>query len=248
VALVHGGADGAVERREEARPPGAALELAIGDEERLGGKRDKLNKALQELLTEIIKEHGAIIFNGDGYSESWHKEAAKRGLLNLATTPDALPYLVKADTKKLFEKYGVLSARELESRYEIYTEQYVKTVMTEAKLTLEIARTMVFPSAVRFQNELASTCANLKLVGYEFDTNTLDQITGLVKELQDSCASLKELLSHPHPEDKLKAAKHCRDDLLPAMLDVRQAADELEGFVADDLWPLPTYQEMLFIK
>jgi glutamine synthetase len=217
-------------------------------EKATGGKPEKLNKALQELLTEIMKEHGAIIFNGDGYSEAWHKEAAKRGLLNLKTTPDALPYLVKSDTKKLFEKYGVLSPRELESRYEIYTEQYVKTISTEAKLTQEIAQTMIFPAAIRYQNELASTCANLKLVGYDFDTNTLDRVTGLVKSLQDSCAALDELLSHPHPEDKLKAAKHCRDEVLPAMLAVRTAADQLECIVADDLWPLPTYQEMLFIK
>jgi glutamine synthetase len=85
-------------------------------------------------------------------------------------------------------------------------------------------------------------------VGYAFDTNTLDRITGLVKSLQDSCAELDAALSHPHPEDKLKAAKHCRDDVLPAMLQVRTWADQLEGIVADDLWPLPTYQEMLFIK
>jgi glutamine synthetase len=217
-------------------------------EKATGGKPEKLNKALQELLTEIIKEHGAIVFNGDGYSEAWHKEAAKRGLLNLKTTVDALPHLVKPEVKKLFAKYGVLSARELESRYDIYLEQYVKTVATEARLTYEIAQTMIFPAAIRYQNELASTCANLKLVGYDFDTDTLDKVTGLVKSLQDGCAALKELLSHPHPEDKLKAAKHCRDDVLPAMLEVREHVDALEGIVADDLWPLPTYQEMLFIK
>jgi glutamine synthetase len=217
-------------------------------EKETGGKPEKLNKALQALLTEIIKEHGAIIFNGDGYTEAWHEEAEKRGLLNLKTTPDALPQLVKSETKKLFEKYGVLSARELESRYEIYLEQYIKTCSTEARLTYEIAQTMVFPAAIRYQNELASTCANLKLVGYEFDTDTLDQVTDLVKKLQDSCAELRDLISHPHASDKLKAAKHCRDDVLPAMLEVRRAVDALEGIVADDLWPLPTYQEMLFIK
>ena len=217
-------------------------------EKATGGKPEKLNKALQELLTEIMQEHGSIIFNGDGYSEAWHKEAAKRGLLNLKTTPDALPYITKPETKKLFEKYKVLSARELESRFEIYTEQYVKTISTEARLTYEIAQTMIFPAAVRYQNELASTCANLKLVGYDFDTNTLDRVTGLVRSLQDSCSELDELLSHPHPSDTLKAAKHCRDELLPAMLEVRNYADQLECIVADDLWPLPTYQEMLFIK
>ena len=106
----------------------------------------------------------------------------------------------------------------------------------------------MFPSSIRYQNELASTCANLKLIGYEFDTDTLDTVTALVKSLQDSCAQLRELISHPHPSDKLKAAKHCRDDVLPAMLEVRRHVDALESIVADDMWPLPTYQEMLFIK
>ncbi|HUP53327.1 MAG TPA: glutamine synthetase III [Longimicrobiales bacterium] len=217
-------------------------------EKATGGKPANLNAALQELLTEIMKEHGAIIFNGDGYSQEWHEEAEKRGLLNLATTADALPYLTKPDVKRLFEKYEVLSSRELESRFDIYAEQYCKTITTEAKLTYEIAQTMIFPAAVRYQNELASTCANLKLVGIDFDTNTLDKVTGLVRSLQDSCAALSDLLSHAHPEDKTKAAKHVRDGLLPAMLEVRSYADQLEGLVADDLWPLPTYQEMLFIK
>jgi glutamine synthetase type III len=104
----------------------------------------------------------------------------------------------------------VLSARELESRFDIYVEQYSKTITMEARPTYEIAQTMIFPAAIRYQNELASTCANLKLVGYDFDTNTLDRITRLVKSLQDSCAALDELRSHRHPDDKLKAAKHVR--------------------------------------
>jgi len=216
-------------------------------EKATGGKPEKLNAALQKLLKAIIDEHGAIIFNGDGYSEAWHKEAEKRGLLNLATTADALPYLTKPDVVKLFKKYNVLSPRELESRQDIYLEQYVKTVMTEAKLTLEIARTMIFPATVRYQNELASTCANLKAVGYEFDTDTLDTVTALVKDLQDSSAALAKLLEHSDA-NLVKEAKHMKDKVLPAMLAVRAAADELEGIVSDDLWPLPTYQEMLFIK
>ena len=217
-------------------------------ENAIAGKPEKLNTALQELLTEIINEHGAIIFNGDGYSEAWHKEAAKRGLLNLKTSVDALPYLEKTDVVELFEKYSVLTHRELESRLDIYLEQYCKTVSTEAKLAVEIARTMIFPAAIRYQNELASTCANLKLVGYEFDTDTLDKVTALVKSLQDSSATLAKVLAEPGSDDKLAEARHCCEGVVPAMLEVRKYVDELEGIVADDLWPLPTYQEMLFIK
>lgn len=217
-------------------------------EELTKGNPAKFNAALQKLLSEIIKEHGAIIFNGDNYTESWHKEAAKRGLLNLRATPDALPVLQTTPVKQLFRKYKVLSTRELESRYETYLEQYIMTAAVETNLTVEIARTMIFPAAVRYQNELASACANLKAVGYDFDTETLDSMTALVKQLQDAIGALETAAAMPHVESALTNAKHVHDVILPAMLAVREAADALEALVADDLWPLPTYQEMLFIK
>jgi len=217
-------------------------------EEATGGDPSKLNSALQTLLTEIMNEHGAIVFNGDGYSEEWHKEAEERGLLNLKTTADALPILESEEVKELFQKYGVLSERELESRLDTYLEQYVMSVNVEVNLTIEMAKTMIFPAAVRYQGELATTCANLKMLGYEFDTDTLDQMTALVKTLQDSVAELLAASKAEDSGDLLAEAQNCRDVLIPAMNKVREAADELEEIVADDLWPLPTYQEMLFIK
>jgi glutamine synthetase len=217
-------------------------------EEATGGDPSKLHGELQKLLTEIMNEHGSIVFNGDGYSAEWHAEAAKRGLLNLKTTVDALPALETPEVKELFSKYNVLSERELESRLDIYTEQYVKSVSVEAKLTIEMARTMIFPAAVRYQSELASTCANLKILGYEFDTDTLDVMTSLVKSLQDAVAELESATAEPASDSLMAEAKHCCDSVLPAMNKVRSYADALEGYVADDLWPLPTYQEMLFIK
>ncbi len=217
-------------------------------EQMTGGKPEALHGAVQKLLVEIINECESIIFNGDGYSAAWHQEAAKRGLKNLKSSIDALPVLAEPEIKALFTKYGVLSERELQSRLDIYLEQYCKTVKVEALLTLEMARTLIFPAVIRYQNELASTCANLKLVGYEFDTDTLDKITDLVKGLQESLAGLEKALSH-HDADSLEAeARHFCEEVLPAMLEVRKYADEMEGWVADDLWPLPTYQEMLFIK
>ncbi len=217
-------------------------------EEATGGDPDKLNGAVQTLLTEIINECSPIIFNGDGYSEEWHAEAAKRGLLNLKTTADALPALQAPEVVELFEKYGVLSKRELHSRLETYLEQYCLTVDVEANLTISMARTLIFPAAIRYQNELASTCANLKLVGYEFDTDTLDSVTALVKVLQDSIGALDHAIREEASETPIEAARHRCDVVLPAMLGVRGYVDELESLVADDLWPLPTYQEMLFIK
>lgn len=217
-------------------------------EEATGGDPDKLHGALQELLTEIINEHGAIVFNGDGYSEAWHVEAEKRGLLNLKATPDALPVLQSEEVKQLFEKYSVLSERELESRLETYLEQYCLSIGVEASLTLELASTSILPAAIRYQSELASACANLKVLDYELDTDTLDQVTALVKSLQTSIRELKAAMAEPDSDDLLAEARHCCDVVLPAMNKVRGIGDELEGVVADDLWPLPTYQEMLFIK
>ncbi len=212
-----------------------------------GGDPSKLNDAVQKVLQAIISKHGAIVFNGDGYSAEWHAEAEKRGLPNFKTSVDALPQLTKPETIATFEKYGVLSARELHSRQEIYLEQYIKTVMTEAKITIEVARTLIFPAAVRYQSELATCCTNLKVLGYTFDTDTLDEITKLVKSLQDGTNALEKALGH-HSGGMLEEAKYFCSTVVPGMLKVREAADKLEGLVADDLWPLPTYQEMLFIK
>jgi glutamine synthetase len=221
--------------------------IATELEKATGGDAGKLNAAAQKILQEIITKHGAVIFNGDNYTASWHEEAEKRGLPNLKGCVDALPVLAAPEISQLFEKYGVLSPRELQSRHDIYVEQYIKTVSTEAKLVVEIARTMLFPAAVRYQNELATTCTNLKALGYTFDTDTLDEITKLVKGLQDSANSLEKSLAH-HGGGLLDEAKHFYHHVVPGMLKVREFADKLEGLVADDLWPLPTYQEMLFIK
>jgi glutamine synthetase len=117
----------------------------------------------------------------------------------------------------------------------------------EARTAIEMAKTIIFPAAIRYQGELALTCANLKAVGYVFDTKTLDKVTALVKDLQDGTAKLEALLAEHGGHSKLDHAKHLCQQVLPAMAEVRKAADTLEGMVADDLWPLATYQEMLFI-
>ena len=217
-------------------------------EKATGGDEAKLPAAVQTLLKGIIDKHGAVIFNGDNYSAEWHKEAEKRGLPNFKATVDALPVLRTPEVLDLFEKYGVLSRRETESRVEIYLEQYIKTIKVESKLAVEISKTMIFPAAIRYQNELATTCTNLKAVGYTFDTDTLDKMTSLVKALQDSTAALEKISEHHGGDSLLEEAKYFNSKVVPAMLAVRKVVDELEGIVADDLWPLPTYQEMLFIK
>jgi glutamine synthetase len=204
--------------------------------------------AVQALLKEIISEHDRIIFNGDGYSEEWHKEAEEvRGLPNLRTTYDALPAVASPEAIALFEKYGVMSEREAKSRLDVYLEQYNMAINVEANLTIEMARTLIYPAAIRYQGELATSAASMKALGVEPDTEVLDKVSSLAKSLKESVNALDALNAH-EDEDLLAEAKHCCYKVIPAMNEVRKYADELESIVADDLWPLPTYQEMLFIK
>ena len=222
--------------------------IATRLEQAVAGDPEKLNGAIQKVLEEILAAHGSVIFNGDGYSEAWHKEAAERGLPNLRSCVDALPLLGSKEVTALFEQYGVLTERELHSRMDVYLEHYCLTVGLEARTAIEMAKTIIFPAAIRYQGELAATCASLKALSYVFDTDTLDKVTGLVKDLQDGVAKLEKTLQHHGGKSKLEHAKHLCHEVLPAMAAVRKTADTLEGIVADDLWPLATYQEMLFIK
>ncbi|GAA4557679.1 glutamine synthetase III [Pseudonocardia xishanensis] len=203
--------------------------------------------AVQSLLKDLITEHGAVVFNGDGYSEKWQIEAAERGLPNLRTTLDAVPELISDSAMELFAKYGVFNEREMHSRYEIALEQYALTIGVEAKLTAEMGSTQILPAAVRHQTELAQNVATLKAAGVEADTAALIEVTELVGALKGALATLKAELADHSAESTVAEATHAGEKLLPAMAAVREAADALESVVADDLWPLPTYQEMLFI-
>jgi glutamine synthetase len=206
-----------------------------------------IDDAVQALLTRLITAHGAVVFNGDGYSEKWQLEAAERGLPNLRTTLDALPELVTDEAIALFDTYKVFNEREMHSRYEIGLEQYALTIGVEAKLMLEMGSTVILPAAVRHQTEVAQNMAALKAAGVEVDTAPLDEVTGPLTELRTALAGLKAAMESDAGETTLSEAEHAGHELLPAMAAVRAAADTLEGIVADDLWPLPSYQEMLYI-
>ncbi|QZT61159.1 glutamine synthetase III [Mycolicibacterium austroafricanum] len=203
--------------------------------------------AVQTLLTEIITEHGAVVFNGDGYSDNWQVEAAARGLPNLKTSLDAIPELIKPAAVEVFERYGVFSERELHSRYEVRLEQYALTIAVEAKLALELGTTVILPAAIRYQTELAQNVATLKAAGMDADTTLLQSVSAPIAELTTTLGALKAALSGHSGATALDEATHAQQALLPAMEAVRAAADTLETVVADDLWPLPTYQEMLYI-
>ncbi len=207
----------------------------------------EFNTAVQDLLAEIIENHGSVVFNGDGYSDKWQVEAAERGLPNLRTTLDALPELISAESMELFEHYKVFNHREMHSRYEVGLEQYVLSVGVEARLSLEVATTSVLPAAVRYQTELALNVGALKAAGVDADVATLEAVSGPLADLRAAITTLRDALAADAGETPLEEGQHAQAALLPAMAAVRSAVDTLEGVVADDLWPLPTYQEMLFI-
>ncbi|HET9648431.1 MAG TPA: glutamine synthetase III [Microlunatus sp.] len=205
------------------------------------------NDAVQKVLEQIVLDHGAVIFNGDGYSQAWQEEAAQRGLKNLRTTVDALAELADPAVVEIFDRYKVLSPRELASRLEVYLEQYILSVGVEAKETAELAKTKILPAALRYAGELAGIAANLTAAGLPGQTSGLEDITGLIGDLTTGIAALDQALAHDGGESSMDHATYAKQTLIPAMATVRAAADALEGVVADDLWPLPTYQEMLTI-
>ncbi len=218
-------------------------------EKETGGSPSKLNSAVQKLVQSILSEHKGIIFNGDNYSPDWHEEAAKRGLPNLKNTIEALPTLIAPKNIAMFAKYGVLSEREMHSRYEIYMERYCKDLNTESLAALNIAKTMILPAAYRYQGELAGVANALKSVnGGTVHIGTLETVSKLVGELEKEIAGLEKVIDDHGAGDLLTEARHFQREVIPAMKAVRDVADKLEGIVADDLWPLPTYREMLFIK
>ena len=208
---------------------------------KLEGAAD-LNKAIQATLKEVMDKHSRVIFNGNGYSEEWHAEAAERGLPNLKTSADALPALTAPEVVEVFEKYGVLSETELKSRHAILCEQYEKVVNVEAKLVGEIAQTKIFPVAAAYAASLAEGVAKMKAAGVATSTVTLEKVAVLVSQLESDLAALQAAQGKTHEVGDWTFK------VLPAMMKVRSTVDELESYLPDEIWPLPTYQEMLFIK
>ncbi len=210
----------------------------------------KLEEAVTLLLSKLIRENKRIIFNGNGYSDEWQKEAEKRGLLNHRTSVDAFGEAITPQVVKAFEQYGVLTARELKARHEVALEQYNKTVNIEAQLMVLIANRTILPAAFRYQGELAQSVASVKAAGAvgKECVRALDELCKLTDTCRVRARALQKLLEHEANGDTLKHATFFRDKVVPAMTALRETGDALEQVMPHDLWPLPTYREMLFVK
>ncbi|HVW18256.1 MAG TPA: glutamine synthetase III [Solirubrobacteraceae bacterium] len=200
----------------------------------------ELGAAVTEVVKRAYAENKQVVFDGDGYSEEWHAEAQRRGLYNLRTTPDALPWLIADQTVTAFSNYGVLSERELHARYDVFLEQYAVKLNIEAETAWSIARTLIFPAAGR----------HLALLREAGLAEAVAEAETLVSELWGAMAVLESVnaAENQPDEEALSWACYMRDTVIPAMDGVRAVADRLEKVVADDLWPLPKYSEMLFVR
>lgn len=236
--------------------PNVVLNLIVA--EVLSQFADRLEKAadfdkeIKELLKETVKKHKRILFNGNGYSEEWVAEAEKRGLPNIKSTVESALVLTRESTVQLYEKHKVLNRVELESRYEINLEQYSKTINIEALTMINMARNMIMPAVVKYTTSLAKSINAVKSASAAADVSAQEEL------LNDVCATLasfkakitaleKATQDAGEVTDSFKQAVHYRDFVFTAMQDLRIESDKLETMVDAELWPLPTYAQMLFM-
>ncbi len=222
--------------------------IADGMEAEMAGGAT-LNEAILRVLKTVMDEHGNVVFGGDGYSAEWHRAAVEeRGLMNIPTTADALPAFKDRDIVRLFETTGVLTPVELHSRFEVYAEQYIMAISVEAKLVISMAKTLILPAATRYLTELGAGAAGAAAMGLELGKETATRIATELAALMTSVGELEEAMAKTDFASDEEHLQHCAGTIRGLMDQARLHGDALEAEVADDLWPLPTYQEMLFIK
>jgi glutamine synthetase len=213
------------------------------------GSGTPLPQAVVGVLKVIMDEHGAVVFGGNGYSAEWHKMAIEeRGLPNLPTCAEALPVLKEKYVEDLFSRSGVLTPVELASRFDVYAEQYVHAVEVEAKLSISMAKTQIYPAAMTYLSSLSDTLTKAAALKIDASPDTATKVAGLIKSLTASIGKLGEALAKHDFASTEAHLVHTAKTIKPLMDDLRKSADALEAEVADEDWPLPSYQEMLFIK
>src|SRR5215216_5530041 len=206
-----------------------ALDSVASELEAATARGEELSKAVAKLLTKVVKEHKRIVFNGNNYAPEWEKEAAKRKLLNLKNTVDALPELVKPDVVKLFERYKILNEREVHARYEIFLENYNKTVNIEGQLAVLMANRYILPAAFEYQKQIGQSVAAVKAGGGSSaqGKKLLATYTKLLDRFRVQADALAALLDHSDGAAE-KHAKYMRDKVVPAMAKLREIGDEIE--------------------
>ncbi len=216
---------------------------------RLEKSKKNIDAECAAIVREAVQKHGRVIFNGNGYSAEWIKEAKKRGIPNISSTVEALGYMANASAVKLFEKYKVLSGQELHSRYEIYLENYIKHSNIEALCAVYMAKRLFIPTVITYTERLAETIGKLKAVGatVSVQKDVLTKVSSHLEAASEKLVTLEAALKKAQSlSESLAKAEAYRDKVLPAMNDMRSDIDALEATLPSDVWPVPTYAEMLF--
>lgn len=213
--------------------------------------KDDFSSAVDELLRDTLKTHRRIIFNGDNYSEEWVREAERRGLLNLASVPDALPHFISEKNIRLFESHGILTADEVMSRYEIALENYAKVINIEAMTMLEMARRDILPAVCKYIKLLSDEAAGKKQICATASCTMEEKLINLLSEnvsaLFDAAEALDEYIHTARTiDDALETARYYRDTVMAQMDKLRDIADNMETYTAKEYWPFPTYGDLLF--
>ncbi|MDH4131496.1 MAG: glutamine synthetase III [Gemmatimonadota bacterium] len=229
-----------------------SLDWMAGELERAVGKSPtpaRVQAAAMALLKKVVKQHKRVIFAGDGYSLEWHAEAERRGLPHLRESVDAFGILRSRRNIDLFKKYGVLSKAEFDSRTLIGYEKYVKQLTIEAETMLAIGRTQILPAALQHQARVAAAVSTTEAAGVKCNDTlqSLGEFVNLISRFREALTALEKAVAH-HDEDPVRHATWIRDKVRPAMNQLRAYADAIEIQVSADLWPLPTYRELLFLK
>ncbi len=213
-------------------------------------RADDFQAEVNAVVKDIIKKHKRIIFNGNNYCEEWVTEAEKRGLLNLKTTVDAIPSLIAEKNLKVFEKHGVLSPVEMHSRYEIQLESYIKTIRIEALTMVEMANRQILPASLSYVKQVADTVTSLNAAGADSSStkDILKKLVTLTSSLKANADQLNDRVEalDAHDGNSLEHAKDCQYEIIPIMNRLRDDADKLEQMMDANLWPMPTYCDLLF--
>ena len=220
-------------------------------EKGLGAKPSpaRLQQTVISVLKKLIKQHKRVLFDGDNYAEEWHEEAERRGLPNLRDSVAAFDVLRSRKNVDLFRKYGVLNKAEYGSRIHIAVEKYVKQLTIEADTMVQMARIQILPASLKHQTLLAQAVSTLEGAGVKSadQLQALKDFVMLVGKFRDATMALEKELAH-HDDDPFEHAAHIQKKVRPAMAKLREYGDQLETTVSADVWPLPTYQELLFLR
>jgi glutamine synthetase len=229
-----------------------SLDYVAGELEKAVGARPnpaRLQSAVINVLKKVIRQHKRVFFDGDNYSEEWHAEAERRGMPNLHDSVECFRVLRAKKNVDLFRKYGVLGKAEYESRVHIAIEKYVKQLAIEAETMASMARGQILPAALEHQRRMAEAVAATKAAGLSAGetTNALRDFIQLVDQFRERTAEVERLGAH-HDPDPVRHAEQLSRELKPAMARLRETGDAIESQVAADVWPLPTYRDLLFLK